>query len=83
MITGLPAPKLTFQFDYGDPYIGEQTLTAAPVPPWPWPEQLSGLLWIENQLPFQIAAKVNPHLRRQMPQALRPRDSRPDKPVVL
>jgi hypothetical protein len=72
MITGLAAPKFTFQFDYGDPYIGGQSMTLAPVPPWPWPDHLAGLLWIENQLPFPIAANVNPHPRRQMPQALLP-----------
>ena len=72
MITGLPAPKLTFQFDYGDPYIGEQSMSLAPVPPWPWPDHLAGLLWIENQLPFPIAANVNPHSRRQMPPGLLP-----------
>ncbi len=72
MITGLPSPKMTFQFDTGDPYIGEQTVTAAPVPPWQWPEDLSGLLWIENQLPFRLAARVNQSARRLMPRALLP-----------
>jgi hypothetical protein len=72
MLTGLPAPKITFQFDAGDPYIGEQTVTAAPVPPWQWPEDLAGLLWIESQLPFRLAVCVNRSPRRQMPRALLP-----------
>jgi hypothetical protein len=45
MLTGLPAPKITFQFNAGDPYIGEQTVNMAPVPPWQWPDGLAGLLW--------------------------------------
>ena len=72
MLTGLPAPKIKFQFDAGDPYIGEQTVTTAPVPPWQWPEELAGLLWIENQLPFRLAACVNRSARRPMPRALLP-----------
>jgi hypothetical protein len=70
MLTGLPAPKITIQFDYGDPFIGGQTVTAGPVAAWPWPEELAGLIWIENQLPFKLTARPNPAARRPMPSAL-------------
>jgi hypothetical protein len=67
ILTGLDAPKITFQFGAGDPYIGEQTVRWAPIPPWQWPEELSGLLWIENELPFPLVARPNPGARRHMP----------------
>lgn len=67
MLAGLPAPKITFQFDYGDPYIGSQTVNWGPVPPWQWPDELAGLLWIENQLPFRLTARTNKTARRPMP----------------
>jgi hypothetical protein len=72
ILTGLPAPKITCQFDAGDPYIGSQTVSLEPVRPWRWPEDLAGLLWIENQLPFRLAVRPNPTGRRKMPRALRP-----------
>lgn len=72
MLTGLPAPKITFQFNAGDPYIGQQSTTLGPIPPWPWPEGLGGLLWIENQLPFVLTARPNRTALRQMPQELLP-----------
>jgi len=68
VLTGLEAPKFTFQFNAGDPYIGKtQTVPWAPIPPWRWPEELSGLLWIENELPFGLVARPNSVARRQMP----------------
>ncbi len=70
VLTGTPAPKITFQFDAGDPYIGTQTVRLAPVPAWPWPDDLAGLLWIDNQLPFGLAARPNRATRRPMPPAL-------------
>jgi hypothetical protein len=73
-ITGLPAPKMTFQFSPGDAYIGEQKVTMAPVPAWKWPQDLAGLLWIENELPFRVAAHINPDATRQMPRQLLPPD---------
>lgn len=33
VLTGLPAPKLTFQFNSGETDIEEQTVAMAPVPP--------------------------------------------------
>jgi hypothetical protein len=72
MLTGLPAPKITFQFDASDPYIGTQTVNWEPVPPWPWPGELAGLLWIANQLPFDLTARPNPTALRPMPAALTP-----------
>jgi hypothetical protein len=72
ILTGLPAPKIKLQFDAGDPYIGEQNVTWAPVPPWQWPDDLGGLLWIENQLPFKLLARPNPTARRRMPPAILP-----------
>jgi hypothetical protein len=74
VITGLPAPKMTFQFSPGDPFIGEHPVTAAPVAPWRWPKELAGLLWIENELPFRVAAQINPSAKRQMPRQLLPPD---------
>ena len=70
MLTGLPAPKITFQFNAGDPFIGQQTVNMAPVPPWEWPSDLSGLLWIANQLPFDLTGRPNPAAQRRMPAAL-------------
>jgi hypothetical protein len=70
VLTGSPAPKMTFQFNAGDPYIGEQIVNLAPVPPWTWPQDLAGLLWIDNLLPFEFTARPNPTARRQMPRAL-------------
>ncbi len=62
------------QFDAGDPYIGSQAVSMEPVSPWRWPEDLAGLLWIENQLPFRLVVRPNPGARRQLPQGLRPSD---------
>jgi hypothetical protein len=77
VLTGLTAPKMTFQFNAGDTHIGEQTVSMAPVSPWMWPEGLDGLLWIHNQLPFGLTARPNPVSRRKMPQAiLRAHDQR-------
>jgi hypothetical protein len=70
VLTGAPAPKITFQFDAGDPYIGGQTDMLAPVPAWSWPDDLAGLLWIDNQLPFSLTARPNRAAPRQMPSAL-------------
>jgi hypothetical protein len=72
VLTGLPAPKMTFQFNSGDPFIGQQTVNLAPVPPWKWPSDLAGLLWIANQLPFSLTERPNPTARRRMPAALMP-----------
>lgn len=71
-LTGLPAPKITFQFNAGDPHIGTQTVNWGPVPAWPWPDDLAGLLWIENELPFSLKARPNPTAQRDMPIALPP-----------
>jgi hypothetical protein len=70
VLTGLRAPKITFQFNAGDPFIGRQTVNMAPVPPWEWPSDLSGLL-IANQLPFDLTGRPNPAAQRRMPAALR------------
>lgn len=70
MLTGLPAPKISLQFDASDPYIGEQTVRWEPVPPWPWPEELAGLVWIDNELPFKLTVRPNPDTRRPTPKAL-------------
>ncbi len=70
ILTGLDAPKIAFQFSAGDPYIGEQTVRWAPAPPWQWPEDLSGLMWIENVLPFKIITRPNLGARRKIPGAL-------------
>jgi hypothetical protein len=72
ILTGLPAPKITLQFDWGDPYIGEQTVHPGPVPPWQWPEGLDGLLWIHGELPFALTALPNSATLRPMPAALLP-----------
>lgn len=72
VLTGSPAPKITFQFDAGDPYIGSQTVRLAPEPAWSWPDALAGLLWIDNQLPFGLTARPNQEARRPMPSALSP-----------
>jgi hypothetical protein len=72
ILTGLPAPKVKFQFDAGDPHIGTQTVSMAPVPPWVWPQGLAGLLWIDGQLPFPATARPNPAALPPMPPALLP-----------
>jgi hypothetical protein len=66
-LTGLPAPKISFQLDASDPYIGTKTVNLAPVPPWEWPSDLAGLLWIENQLPFNLMPRSNPTAQWRMP----------------
>jgi hypothetical protein len=70
VLNGLPAPKMTFQFNASDPFIGEQILTLEPIPPWQWPSDLAGLLWVANQLPFNLSARPNPAAQRRMPAAL-------------
>jgi hypothetical protein len=70
VLNGLPAPRVTFQFNAGDPFIGEQTVSMAPIPAWEWPSDLAGLLWVANQLPFSIAARPNPAAHERMPTAL-------------
>jgi hypothetical protein len=72
VLTGLSAPKLTFQFNSGDTDIGEQTVAMAPVPPWTWPEGLDGLVWIDNQLPFNLTVRPNPTIGRRLPKELEP-----------
>ena len=72
ILTGLPAPKITFQFNVGDPFIGEQSVSMAPVPPWGWPGELAGVLWIENELPFKLTARRNPTAQWKLPAALLP-----------
>jgi hypothetical protein len=52
------------------PYVGEQAVSTAPVPPWQWPEDLASLLWIDSQLPFKLTPRPNPTASRQMPRAL-------------
>jgi hypothetical protein len=71
-LTGLPAPKITFQFNWGDPHIGEQTVDPGPIPPCQWPEGLDGLLWIDSELPFALSALPNPAALRPMPVTLLP-----------
>lgn len=66
VLSGLPAPKLTFQFSPGDPFIGRQAVNMAPIPPW----DLAGLLWVANQLPFSLTARPNPTAQRPMSAAL-------------
>jgi hypothetical protein len=70
LLTGLPAPKIKFQFDAGDPYIGSQTVDWRPIPPWDWPTSLSGVLWIDNQPPFRVTARPNPSPAWPMPPEL-------------
>jgi hypothetical protein len=72
ILTGLPAPKISLQFNWGDPYIGEQTVQLGPIPPWQWPQGLDGLLWIHSELPFPLTALPNPTALRLMPPALLP-----------
>jgi hypothetical protein len=72
ILTGLPAPKITLQFNWGDPYIGEQTVHPGLVLPWQWPEGLDRLLWIHDELPFALTALPNPAALRPMPAALLP-----------
>jgi hypothetical protein len=68
-LTGLPAPKITFQFNPGDSFIGQQTVSMTPFPPWEWPDGLAGLLWIANQLPFGLTPRPGPAGRRPIPAA--------------
>ncbi len=70
ILHGLDAPKVRFQFDAGDPYIGSQNVSWAPAPPWKWPQGLAGLLWISNRLPFTLTARANPASSLPMPPAL-------------
>ena len=70
MLSGLPAPRIAFQFSPGDPFIGEQTVSMSPVPPWEWPSGLAGLLWIANQLPFGLTGRPNPAAEIKMPAQL-------------
>jgi hypothetical protein len=72
VLAGLQAPKMTFQFNAGDPFIGQQTVRMASIPPWDWPGDLAGLLWVTNQLPFGLTARSNPTAQRPMPAALMP-----------
>jgi hypothetical protein len=72
VLNGLPAPRIIFQFNAGDPFIGEQTVNMAPVPPWNWPGNLAGLLWVANQFPFDLTVRPNPAAGRTMPAALLP-----------
>ncbi len=66
ILRGLAAPKIKFQFDAGDSYVGTQTVSCTPVPPWEWPQGLAGLLWISNE-----CRSVSPpaRTRRAMPAA--------------
>lgn len=67
LLSGLSAPKTTFQFNLGDPYIGKHIVKLAAIPPWQWPANSSGLLWIENEPPFRLIARPNQRARRQLP----------------
>jgi hypothetical protein len=70
VLRGLPAPKITFQFNAGDPYIGTQMVNLARIPPWDWPSDLAGLIWIANRLPFSLTTRPNPTAQRPMLTAL-------------
>lgn len=70
VLAGLPAPKMTFQFNAGDPFIGTQAVTMGPIPPWDWPTELAGLVWIANQLPFSLTTRPNLTAKRPMATAL-------------
>ncbi|KWX03235.1 hypothetical protein LI90_4286 [Carbonactinospora thermoautotrophica] len=61
---------ITFQFNAGDPFIGEQTVQLDRPRHWRMPPELSGLLWISNQFPFALTARPNPTAQRPMPHAL-------------
>lgn len=59
-LTGSDAPIINIQFGASDPWIPPQTVTMAPVEPWPMPVHLAELLWIDNQWPFTITRRPNP-----------------------
>lgn len=58
LLTG--EPVISFQYNVGDQFIGEQTVNLGHIPRWTMPAQLSGLLWLHNQPPFAATARPNP-----------------------
>jgi hypothetical protein len=68
LLTG--APTLTFQFNLGDPWIGESTVNPGRPDRWEMPAGLAGMLWVDNQMPFGLAWRPNPGARRPMTTAL-------------
>ena len=57
---------MTFQFNPGDTFLGNQTINFAHPARWTMPAELSGLLWLNNQLPFETTARPNSQAIRPM-----------------
>jgi hypothetical protein len=58
---------MSFQFNIGDTFIGENTVNLAYPRQWTLSPDLAGLLWLHNQPPFGSTARRNAQARRPMP----------------
>jgi hypothetical protein len=54
----------TMQFNIGDTWIGEETVDLGRPDRWEMPAELAGVLWVDNQWPFDLAWRANPAARR-------------------
>jgi len=64
------AQTFSFQFSFGDTFIGEKEINLGRPEQWTMPVDLSGLLWVDNEMPFSLSARSNPHARMPMPACL-------------
>lgn len=62
---------ITFQFNYGDTFIGDRTVTLDRPETWKMPPELSAIAWIDNQFPFRVAVRANPDAVRPVPDRVR------------
>ena len=58
---------VTFQFGPGDSVIGQHTSVMGQPQRWTMPSELSGVLWIANEFPFEVAMRPNTDARRSLP----------------
>lgn len=52
-------PTVTFQFNLGDNFIGKHQFNPGHPARWTMPAGLSGLLWLDNQPPFDATIRSN------------------------
>jgi hypothetical protein len=64
-------PTITFQFNHGDTFVGDRTVTLDRPETWAMPPELSAIVWIDNRFPFRASVRANPGTVRPLPEHLR------------
>ncbi|GGU41012.1 hypothetical protein [Streptomyces violascens] len=67
------ANSIRVQFDFGDSFIHEPIEMQPDRPPrWTMPDDLAGVLWVDNTFPFTTQWRPNPHALIPAPAAFSP-----------